>query len=557
MTGPTRPAGLARRARVGRRLARARPRASWRTWGSCCATDPPGRHARAAAAGRAPRPPDARALRPRGGHVLGGQRRARPAWRRWTAAEPLSRACAVVLGADPGHGPDPGEQPVPGLRRDAARRRAGRDVHLRGVHLAGADRPLGRPLAGRRPARGRDRGVLRPADGAGRLPGRAPRRGSPRRSRRRCTRCSSPTRSGACTAAGGCATPTRTPPAGWSTRATGSRTTRRGAGPRAGAARLAGAGVEPAGRAARRLGASAATRTPRPTPRVPSSSGRGRGLARDQAVSRCTADRERTRHRTHRGDVRRWCRDPGSSRASRARTRSGTPRTARPIGRPGGAGALGAVARRLLEQARSPSGTPSPRRRRPSGPPPPRRPASSAPRSSAWPGRRPGASGTPSLSPTLARRSSRTRAVMFSAGWVSLSSSSATNPNCAMAGCVEHSHAEVDALALERLGDRGVARGERLALLRRVGDPVRLERALAQRVRVALGRRPHLSWSWTAARSLILVSLNSVGGVLADDGGVGVLAGRDGEDAGSPCRPEHLGQRWRFVGPSPVGAALS
>ena len=28
---------------------------------------------------------------------------------------------------------------------------------------------------------------------------------------------------------------------------------------------------------------------------------------------------------------------------------------------------------------------------------------------------------------------------MFSAGWVFLSSSSATNPNCAIAGCVEHS----------------------------------------------------------------------------------------------------------------------
>ena len=31
---------------------------------------------------------------------------------------------------------------------------------------------------------------------------------------------------------------------------------------------------------------------------------------------------------------------------------------------------------------------------------------------------------------------------MFSAGWVFLSSSSSTNPNWAMAGCVEHSQAK-------------------------------------------------------------------------------------------------------------------
>ena len=51
------------------------------------------------------------------------------------------------------------------------------------------------------------------------------------------------------------------------------------------------------------------------------------------------------------------------------------------------------------------------------------------------------------LSGTLARKSSRTSGAMFSAGCVCLSSVSWTNPNWAMAGCVEQSSARSIVLA--------------------------------------------------------------------------------------------------------------
>ena len=152
---------------------------------------------------------------------------------------------------------------------------------------------------------------------------------------------------------------------------------------------------------------------------------------------------------------------------------------ARPRGRPTRAG-------------RSPSGRPSPRRRRPSGRPRPRRPCVVSSSvvifaEAAVEERLEG--GLVDLGevvvPDERRRCSRPAGC-------SCRRRATTNPNWAMAGWVEHSSAEVDRLALEGLRHRDVARAERVALLRRVRDPVRLERALAERVRVAVGREAPL-----------------------------------------------------------------
>ena len=103
---------------------------------------------------------------------------------------------------------------------------------------------------------------------------------------------------------------------------------------------------------------------------------------------------------------------------------------------------------------------------------------------------------------------------MFSAGWVFLSSIEGDEAELGDGRLGRAELGEVDRLALEGLRHRHVARAERRALLRRVGDAVVLERARAQRVRVAVGREAPLELVLDGGQVAHLREVQLVGGVL-------------------------------------------
>ena len=86
-----------------------------------------------------------------------------------------------------------------------------------------------------------------------------------------------------------------------------------------------------------------------------------------------------------------------------------------------------------------------------------------------------------------------------------------------MAGWVEHSQAKSMALPLRA---SAIGASQAASASRCFGGyvmPYCSSAPLQSGFVSQSGGRPHLSWSWTAARSLILVELQRVGGVLADD----------------------------------------
>src|SRR5664279_3056018 len=92
---------------------------------------------------------------------------------------------------------------------------------------------------------------------------------------------------------------------------------------------------------------------------------------------------------------------------------------------------------------------------------------------------------------------------MFSAGWVLRSSVRVTKPNCAMAGWVEHSSAISIALPFRAVA---IGTSQAASAWRWAGGYVipYLTSAPLHTLFVShSGGRPHLSWVWTAARSLI------------------------------------------------------
>src|SRR5580704_8814866 len=99
---------------------------------------------------------------------------------------------------------------------------------------------------------------------------------------------------------------------------------------------------------------------------------------------------------------------------------------------------------------------------------------------------------------------------MFSAGWVFRSSVSWTKPNWAIAGWVEHSSATSIALPLRAVA---IGTSQASSAVRWAGGYVMpyLTRAPLHTGLVSQSAgRPHFSWDWTAARSLILVRLSVV-----------------------------------------------